>query len=280
MAVASGNEFHFHHHQPQVLRDVLAVGGVNPNTATATAFNQDLAVAATDFTVHAPYADYGPHLDVVAPTQVPTTQWDGAKLLNWSGTSAATPHVAGVAALVQSRARTLGLRLTAGEVMQLIRMTADDLYAPGGTSGRAGAGQRLRGGPRVGADPHPARRRAARARRLHAGQAAVRRARERERPLGGALGARARPGHRAVVVAAPRGGPRRAAATPPHRPAHARRGRLDAAPARHGRQGQRRRGPHLLHQPRPRRDAPHAGEPAQQRRGVPRAGRPEPRPAR
>ncbi|MEA2124876.1 MAG: hypothetical protein QOI80_1658, partial [Solirubrobacteraceae bacterium] len=131
IAVASGNEFHFHHHQPQDLRDVLAVGGVNPDTATAAAFNQDLAVAATDFTVHAPYADYGPHLDVVAPTQVPSTQWGGGRLLNWSGTSAATPHVAGVAALVLGRARTVGLKLSAGEVMQIIRMTADDLYAPG-----------------------------------------------------------------------------------------------------------------------------------------------------
>src|SRR5207253_6649736 len=83
IAVASGNEFHFHHHQPQMLPDVLAVGGVNPDTATTAALDQDLALVATDFTVHAPYADYGPHLDVVAPTQVPTTQWGGGRLLTW-----------------------------------------------------------------------------------------------------------------------------------------------------------------------------------------------------
>ena len=37
MAVASGNEFHFHHHYPQVMDDVLAVGGLNPDTANTTA---------------------------------------------------------------------------------------------------------------------------------------------------------------------------------------------------------------------------------------------------
>ncbi len=31
--VASGNEFHFHHHQPQVHDDAIAVGGINPDTA-------------------------------------------------------------------------------------------------------------------------------------------------------------------------------------------------------------------------------------------------------
>ncbi|MDX6697928.1 MAG: cell wall-associated protease [Solirubrobacteraceae bacterium] len=137
MAVASGNEFHFHHHQPQMLGDVLAVGGINPDSANTTAFREELAATGSDFTVHAAYADYGPHLDVVAPTQVPTTQWGGGYTRNWSGTSAATPHVAAVAALVQARGRANGLRLSAGEVNQIIRMSADDLsdpargYAPG-----------------------------------------------------------------------------------------------------------------------------------------------------
>ena len=137
MAVASGNEWHFHHHQPQMLGEVLAVGGVNPDTANTTAFREELAVTATDFTVKAAYADYGPHLDVVAPTQVPTTQWGGGYTRNWSGTSAATPHVSAVAALVLARGRAQGLRLSAAEVNQIVRMSADDLadrakgYAPG-----------------------------------------------------------------------------------------------------------------------------------------------------
>ncbi|HEX8052735.1 MAG TPA: S8 family serine peptidase, partial [Thermoleophilaceae bacterium] len=64
MAVASGNEFHFHHHQPQVLDGVLAVGGVNPDSANLSARDQTLAQAASDFTTRASYSNYGAHLDV------------------------------------------------------------------------------------------------------------------------------------------------------------------------------------------------------------------------
>jgi Subtilase family/FG-GAP-like repeat len=131
MAVASGNEFHFHHHYPQLMDDVLAVGGVNPDTANTTALDGRLALVGTKFDNHAQYSDYGPHLDVVAPTQVPTAQWGGGNILNWSGTSAATPHVAGVATLVAARGRQLGLNLSADEIIQLIRMTATDLTDPG-----------------------------------------------------------------------------------------------------------------------------------------------------
>ncbi len=137
MAAASGNEFHFHHEFPATFDEVIAVGGVNPDSANAAALQDPLALAGSDFTVHASYADYGPHVDLVAPTQVPTTEWGGGYKLTWSGTSAATPHVAGVAALVLARAKALGLSLSAGEVRQLLIETADDLadpakgYAPG-----------------------------------------------------------------------------------------------------------------------------------------------------
>ncbi|MEA2474076.1 MAG: cell wall-associated protease [Thermoleophilaceae bacterium] len=137
MAVASGNEFHFHHHQPQDLDEVLAVGGINPDSANLSARDPSLAQVASDFTLKASYSDYGAHLDVVAPTHVPTTDWGGGYRMTWDGTSAATPHVAATAALVISRGDALGLNLSAAEVMQIIRMSADDLadpakgYAPG-----------------------------------------------------------------------------------------------------------------------------------------------------
>lgn len=129
--VAMGNEFHFHHHQPQMLDQALAVGGLNPDTANLAAQNENLALAGTRFDVRAAYSDYGAHIDVVAPTQVPTTQLGGGYVKTWSGTSAATPHVAGVVALVAARGRELGLDLSAEEIRQIVRMSADDVGSPG-----------------------------------------------------------------------------------------------------------------------------------------------------
>jgi hypothetical protein len=149
MVAASGNEFHFHHEYPATFDQVIAVGGVNPDTASAAALQDPLAVAATDFTTHASYADYGPHLDLVAPTQVPTTDWGGGYKLTWSGTSAATPHVAGVAALVLARAKELGMALRAGEVRQILIQTADDLSDP--AKGYAAGWDTLSGWGRVNA---------------------------------------------------------------------------------------------------------------------------------
>jgi hypothetical protein len=125
-----GNEGHFHHNFPATFDEVIAVGGLNPDTANAAALREELAVTGTDFTVRADYSDYGPHIDVVAPTQVPTTEMGGGYRLTWSGTSAATPHVAGVAALVLARAAQLGLAISPGEVRQVLRQTADDLTDP------------------------------------------------------------------------------------------------------------------------------------------------------
>ena len=130
LVAASGNEFHFHHNYPAVLDEVITVGGLNPDSANSTALNGSLALVGTDFKVRAAYSDYGPHLDVVAPTQVPTAEYGGGYTFNWSGTSAATPHVAGVAALVMARGRALRLRLRPREVRQIVNGTAQDLADP------------------------------------------------------------------------------------------------------------------------------------------------------
>jgi hypothetical protein len=125
MVAAIGNESANHHNYPATYDPVIAVGGINPDTADAAAQGalEPQTPVATDFTVRAAYSDYGPHIDLAAPTQVPTTDYGGGYPRNWSGTSAATPHVAGVAALVKA-ARP---NLTPVEIRQLLIQTADDL---------------------------------------------------------------------------------------------------------------------------------------------------------
>jgi hypothetical protein len=125
LVAAIGNESANHHNYPATYDEVIAVGGINPDTADAAAQGalEPQTPVATDFTVRSAYSDYGPHIDLAAPTQVPTTQYGGGYIRNWSGTSAATPHVAGVAALVKAADPTL----TPIAVRQLLISTADDL---------------------------------------------------------------------------------------------------------------------------------------------------------
>ena len=125
LVAAIGNEVANHHNYPATYDPVIAVGGINPDTADVAAQGplEPEAAIAGDFTVRAYYSDYGPHIDLAAPTQVFTTTYGGDYWRNWSGTSAATPHVAGAAALVMG-ARP-GLR--PGQVRQLLIQNADDL---------------------------------------------------------------------------------------------------------------------------------------------------------
>ena len=125
LVAAIGNESANHHNYPATYDEVIAVGGINPDTADAAAQGalEPQTPVAADFTVRAAYSDYGPHIDLAAPTQVPTTDYGGDYVRNWSGTSAATPHVAGVAALVKAARPSL----TPVEIRQLLIQTADDL---------------------------------------------------------------------------------------------------------------------------------------------------------
>jgi thermitase len=92
-----------------------------------------LAVAATDYNdARAAFSNLGPEIDVAAPgvdvlSLYPT--WDTpagfAPYVYANGTSMATPHVAGLAALLKS----LKPWLTAGEIMNIIRYSADDVNA-------------------------------------------------------------------------------------------------------------------------------------------------------
>jgi thermitase len=90
-----------------------------------------LAVAATDYNDEpADFSNFGPEVDVAAPGIYilgPAPQWYvGEGYLPYlfaDGTSAATPHVAGMAALIKS----LKPALKAADIMNIIRYTADDV---------------------------------------------------------------------------------------------------------------------------------------------------------
>jgi serine protease len=90
---------------PAAYPDVIAVGAISAAN-TRAAFSQT-----------------GPHIDVVAPgVNVLSTVWDNG-YTNMSGTSMASPHVAGLAALILS----CNPNLTAGQVGDIIRQTAQPM---------------------------------------------------------------------------------------------------------------------------------------------------------
>jgi len=102
-------------------------GGINPIIYPA-AYPEVIAVAATtESDGHAWFSEHHPHIDVAAPGDyVYSTYWDDIYRSS-SGTSQATPHVAGLAALIWS-ARP---GLSNDQVKDIIEATAVDLGASG-----------------------------------------------------------------------------------------------------------------------------------------------------
>ncbi len=106
-----------------------------------------LAVAASDYDdIMAEFSNYGPEVDVAAPgvwILGPAPQWyvgtGNLPYLFASGTSAASPHVAGMAALLKSAKPGL----SADDIMRIIRYTADDINRTSfpGRDDRAGYGR-------------------------------------------------------------------------------------------------------------------------------------------
>jgi subtilisin family serine protease len=116
-----------------VSRGVVVVAAMgNDNTAVPAfpaAYPDVIAVGATDSAdSRAGFSNRGPHIDVSAPgVGIMSTYWDDT-YASLSGTSMASPHVAGVAALVLSR----NGQLTAAQVGNILRSTARPLRdAPG-----------------------------------------------------------------------------------------------------------------------------------------------------
>jgi subtilisin family serine protease len=104
---------------------VAAMGNDNTNQQSFPAAYPDvIAVAATDSGDHrASFSNFGPHIDVSGPgVGIQSTYWDDT-YASLNGTSMASPHVAGVAALVLSRNSSL----SASAVGNIIRSTARPL---------------------------------------------------------------------------------------------------------------------------------------------------------
>ena len=79
------------------------------------------------------FSNYGPSVDVTAPGVNVYSTWAGGGYMQESGTSMATPHVSGVAALMKGANPSL----TTAQIRQLLVDTGD---LPDGTTGDSGCG--------------------------------------------------------------------------------------------------------------------------------------------
>ncbi len=124
---------------------VVAAGNSNANVSTSVPANCSnvIAVAATDRNgARASFSNYGTGIDVSGPgvgilstLNSGTTSPGSESYASYNGTSMAAPHVAGVIALLQSRATT---PKSPAEIESLLKSTARAL--PGACSGGCGAG--------------------------------------------------------------------------------------------------------------------------------------------
>ncbi|AIE58719.1 S8 family peptidase [Bacillus methanolicus] len=108
---------------------ISAAGNDNSNHPSfPAAYPEVLGVSAVSYSgQRAPFSNYGDYIDVSAPgVQIPSTYFN-KQYAALSGTSMASPHVAGLAGLILSA----NPNLTNKDVMNIIKSTAYDLGAPG-----------------------------------------------------------------------------------------------------------------------------------------------------
>lgn len=111
-----------------ISQDCLCIAAMGNDNSSApsypAAYPGVMAVGAIDNTnSRATFSNRGPHISVVAPgVNIRSTYWDDT-YANLDGTSMATPHVAGLAALLKSADSSL----TASQIIDIIEQTATAL---------------------------------------------------------------------------------------------------------------------------------------------------------
>lgn len=109
---------------------LVAAAGNNSNDAVHYPAAHDNVLAVSSVTAsdtRSSFSSYGDFVDLAAPGSSIMSCYRGNGYGRMSGTSMASPHVAGLAALILSRNPTL----TNGEVRQILESTADDLGEAG-----------------------------------------------------------------------------------------------------------------------------------------------------
>jgi subtilisin family serine protease len=107
---------------------VAAAGNSNGPVGYPAANPEVIAVAATDeLDARAPFSSYGPQVDVAAPGVDVLSTLPNNQYASYSGTSMASPHVTGLAALL----RSVNPALTVDQVRTFITAFAVDLGSPG-----------------------------------------------------------------------------------------------------------------------------------------------------
>jgi subtilisin family serine protease len=117
---------------------VAAAGNESGAVSYPAAYPEVIAVSATDRNdVFASFSNYGPEVDIAAPGVSIYSTYKGGTYATMSGTSMASPHVAGEAALVLSHPISATYDLNGDgiwqpeEVLKKIQDTATDLGAEG-----------------------------------------------------------------------------------------------------------------------------------------------------
>jgi len=94
---------------------------------------ETISVAAyTERGTIADFSSWGSYVDIAAPGENVLSCWPGGQYMRLSGTSMASPQLAGIAALILSANKAAGRpKLTRRGLRDLLRDTADDLGSPG-----------------------------------------------------------------------------------------------------------------------------------------------------